>query len=212
MRCERFKVGSGCSLCVAGMKGQTHVKGHAGRGPTWRLTNGRERMALVRPGGAPANGGGGGALSGGDAATLCPVLWEYLSSEQWEDGSARLTSTLLVFVEEGRVKVCLNDRAAQRKGWVTGVTPEAAFTALEASLAAGNIEWRMDKQPKETLGLADNRAVRLAIVPPPALVSKLLPAPHADDVCAGVQACHGVLVRHHVAQRRHPWPTDSNVR
>jgi len=86
-------------------------------------------------------------VGGGDAATLCPNVWEYLSSESWDDGSPRQTSTLLIFVEEGLCKVCINDRALQRKAWMTGKTPDAAFVALDAALGAGNIEWRPDKAP-----------------------------------------------------------------
>ena len=147
MVCRTFRSGQPCSLCVEGLKGKRVTKGHAGRGVYGSSTYGGNRMALTRPSGAAPGSGGGGALAGGDAATLFPTLWEYLSGDTWDDGSARATSTMLAFVEDGMVKLCVNDRALQRKAWMTGRSPEAALAALEAALAAGNIEWRPDKAP-----------------------------------------------------------------
>jgi hypothetical protein len=78
----------------------------------------------------------------GDLAVLLPTLWEYLSLASWDDGSARVTSSLLLFVEDGLCKLCLNDRALERTGWASGVTLEAALSAMDASLADGRMEWR----------------------------------------------------------------------
>jgi len=147
MQCRVFKSGQPCPLCVEGMKGKRVYKGHAGRGVYGSSTYGGNRMALARPSGSATGSGSGGPLAGGDSATLFPTLWEYLSGDCWDDGSPRVTATMLVFVEDGMVKVCVNDRALQRKCWMTGRSPEAAFSALEAALAQGNVEWRPDKQP-----------------------------------------------------------------
>jgi hypothetical protein len=102
-------------------------------------------MAIRRANGAEKSGGSGGSLVGGDAAALFPTLWEWLSSEQYDDASARQTATMLVFVEDGSVKLCLNDRDSHRKAWVTGKTPEAAFASLEQALASDTADWRADK-------------------------------------------------------------------
>lgn len=99
-------------------------------------------MALVRPSG----GGGcpGGARQSGpdDLAGLYPTLWEYIASVRWEDGTARQPSSLLLFIEDGYAKLCLNDRELQRTGWATGASVAEAAEALEAALATGRIEWR----------------------------------------------------------------------
>lgn len=102
-------------------------------------------MALKRPEAVSSGSRGGSNLGLGDAAGLFPVLVEYLSCEQWDDGTARQSSTLLLFIEEGCFKLCLNDRAASRKAWVSGRTAEEAFSTLESALAAGGVEWRQDK-------------------------------------------------------------------
>lgn len=99
-------------------------------------------MAIQRPSGVPSNGGSSGPLVGGDAASYFPVTWEWLTSEQYDDGSTRETSTLLIFVEDGSVKLCFNDRGGDRKLWASGRDALAALTALEGMLAAGTGEWR----------------------------------------------------------------------
>jgi len=76
---------------------------------------------------------------------LRPAIWEYLVSERWEDGTARRTSTMTIFVEEGRVKLCLNDRQGQRSLWVSGATLLDALDALEGHLEQGTGDWRRNR-------------------------------------------------------------------
>lgn len=71
-----------------------------------------------------------------------PSLWEWLADARWDDGSPRTTATLLLFVEEGRWKLCLHDRDASRTAFLSGETPEAALRSLEAALASEGLEWR----------------------------------------------------------------------
>jgi hypothetical protein len=73
------------------------------------------------------------------------VLFEYLGSTSYDDGSARRTSTLLVFIEDSRVKGCLNDRQEERSLWVTEDTLEDLLVGLEMVLAAGTGDWRKSK-------------------------------------------------------------------
>lgn len=99
-------------------------------------------MALSKPVSAASGPNALGASAGSDCATLFPCLWEYVVSAQWEDGTPRVTASLLLFAEDGWFKLCLNDRACDRSAWASGVTPEAAFSSLEGQLAAGSVEWR----------------------------------------------------------------------
>jgi len=79
-----------------------------------------------------------------------PTLLEWLVTEQWEDGSERKTSTILVFGEEGRVKVRLADRETDKVLWVTAESVRKALASLEADLVGGTGEWR--DQPQYTPG------------------------------------------------------------
>lgn len=74
-----------------------------------------------------------------------PFLWEYLTLAAWDDGQVRQTSMLLVFVEDARFKVCLQDREQSRSMWVTADTVDAAFHLLENKLANDAPEWKASK-------------------------------------------------------------------
>jgi len=71
-----------------------------------------------------------------------PQVCEYLTSELWEDGSPRRTSTLLTFCEQGLVKICLSDRAFNRNTFMGGQTFAEAICALEEGLARDRVDWR----------------------------------------------------------------------
>jgi len=76
-----------------------------------------------------------------------PCLYEYLTVSQWEDKSPRLTSTLLLFVDEGRWKVCFTDKDADRYVFLTGLTVEGILNALEAGLKDDQLDWRKRREP-----------------------------------------------------------------
>lgn len=86
--------------------------------------------------------GAGHAFAQSVLPQLFPTLWAYLSDTVWSDGSARSTSTITVFAEDGLVKLCLNDREGKRTCWSTGTSLEESAEALEQRLAAGTAEWR----------------------------------------------------------------------
>lgn len=69
-------------------------------------------------------------------------LVNYLVDTEFDDGSARRTSTLLVFVEDGVVKVCLNDRENGRSAWASGKTLRSALESLNAAVGSDCAEWK----------------------------------------------------------------------
>lgn len=71
-----------------------------------------------------------------------PELLEHLTATKWDDGSPRQTSTLLLFVEGGRLKGCLSDRACARTLWSSGPSMESLVQSFEVMLADGSAEWR----------------------------------------------------------------------
>lgn len=71
-----------------------------------------------------------------------PALYEWLSSNAYPDGAARETSTLLIFVEQGGYKGCLNDRDQARGLWTASASFEGVLEALEGHLQGGTGEWR----------------------------------------------------------------------
>lgn len=97
----------------------------------------------------PSKNGAGRLIAGSvelcELAVAHPALWEYISECQWESGQPRVTSTLMLFVEEGLVKLCLHDRAAARSAWVSGRSWTSSLGSLEQVLAGGSVEWRKDR-------------------------------------------------------------------
>jgi len=71
-----------------------------------------------------------------------PTLYQWLSDDRWDDGSQRATSTLLLFVEDGCLKGCLNDREGGRSVFVTADSVESLLDELEAGLSQDSLAWR----------------------------------------------------------------------
>jgi len=87
-----------------------------------------------------------GDVSLGLAADF-PALYEYLTCCQWEDGEARVSATLLAFVESGSWRLCLNDRENSRSCWASGSSILEAARSLEGMLSSGCASWRSSNGP-----------------------------------------------------------------
>lgn len=132
-----------CGACYTNRKGRTNKRGHWGfresRRPKWE-----KRMGVLkkREPSATTSGNGGPAATDG-FATEYPGLWEMLTSSRYPDGSHRATSTLSLFVDEGLVKACLNDRDQSQNTFVSGHTITDCMRALESGLQADTLQWRV---------------------------------------------------------------------
>lgn len=99
-------------------------------------------MALRRPMPGEYNGPKEEPFSDRGLESEFPTLYEYLTSRNWADGSARLTTTLLIFVDNGVLRVCVNDRDNNRSAFVTATTLAAALASIETRLCGETMEWR----------------------------------------------------------------------
>ena len=72
----------------------------------------------------------------------CPAVTEYLTESAYPDGSARERAVISLFREDGRVKVCLNDRDTGRTLWRSADGVEDALILVEAALTDGTADWR----------------------------------------------------------------------
>jgi hypothetical protein len=73
------------------------------------------------------------------------AVLEFLFAETYPDGGERKTGTLLLFVDEGRLKVCLSDRDQGLVGFVTGSTVMEVLMAAESSLRQDSVDWRASR-------------------------------------------------------------------
>lgn len=71
-----------------------------------------------------------------------PTIVEYLTTDQWEDGSDRELSSLSMFVEDGKWKAAINDKAMKRSCYVTAESFDDALGRIEKALATSSADWR----------------------------------------------------------------------
>lgn len=77
-----------------------------------------------------------------------PLLMEFLTAAEWEGGERREPGTLLFFLDETVVKVCLNERSLGLVAFVTGSGVTGCCDAAEQLLANGRLDWRKAKFPR----------------------------------------------------------------
>jgi len=77
-----------------------------------------------------------------------PTLVEFLTRVVWEDGSPREKGSVFVFIEDGMVKACLNDKDSLQVAFVSSVTFAGLWEALEKGLRDDTLDWRVSSQGK----------------------------------------------------------------
>lgn len=134
-----------CGFCYEGAKGRRFHRGHFG----YRDRRPFRCMEVIDVRKPVASGPGARAAASvnvlAQERVLYPTVFQYLTDAVWDDGSPRETSTLMLLVEDGWLKACLNDRAMGRSLWVTGDALADVLAALELHLASGSGDWRVKK-------------------------------------------------------------------
>lgn len=116
-------------------------------GEAWAVEEVME-MLLRKEDLAGRGGSGPRPLTDPGFAGSYPILWSYLTQNRWQDGSPRLTSSLLLFADDGVLKAMLRDREAGLCLWIAGATVSGLFDALEAAVSDAKADWRQDRQSK----------------------------------------------------------------
>lgn len=80
-------------------------------------------------------------------AVSYPTLHEWMSTQTWEDGTARATTTLFLFVDQGVLKAMLKDRDAGQVAFASAEALDDLLGHLEERLKAGTVEWKVDRPP-----------------------------------------------------------------
>ena len=89
-----------------------------------------------------------GPVLGADVAPPCglsakyPSLWHFLADDQWDDGSVRVSGTVTLLVEAGRIKAALNDRDGSRSAFISSDSLETLLGAVDTALEKDRVEWR----------------------------------------------------------------------
>lgn len=100
-------------------------------------------MSLRRPGNAEATGKAvAPQASPGRWGEGYPTLWAFLADPAYEDGTPRQTGTVMLFVEQGRLKAWVHDREQERTAFLTAACPEDLFAELNDGLEDDELDWR----------------------------------------------------------------------
>lgn len=116
------------------------------RGATWLDVEREVQLMIQRQANRKVAGVTEGEVVPCALALQLPTLFDYLTQRRYADGSARQTSSVLIFEEGGILKGMLRDRDLGLCCWVAGNSLEGLFAALEAALGDPEHEWRVDRQ------------------------------------------------------------------
>lgn len=86
--------------------------------------------------------GRGDGLSTCALKARCPTLAEFLESTTFGDGSPRIVPTLTLFLEQGVLKACLNDREEGMIAFISAGSLTGLLEALEEALILDTLDWR----------------------------------------------------------------------
>jgi len=82
----------------------------------------------------------------GEFSSRYPTLWDYLSQAAWEDGKARQTSTLFIFLDDGKWTVMLKDRDRELVAFFKAERLTVCLTLIEDALCSDSVDWRADRK------------------------------------------------------------------
>ena len=137
--------GERCPYCNENIKGRCNHRGHRGYRAAKRKP--RPLEYIMRRVSAESGRGDDGSIGPSDDTLSSdhPLLHEHLVTANWEDGSERETSTLLLFVGQGAWKACLNNRSEGLTLWASGSSLAGAMEALERALDTSAPDWRRNR-------------------------------------------------------------------
>lgn len=81
----------------------------------------------------------------GDDAGIYPALVEFLTRDRFEDNEIRVRGNLLVFVEGGRLKGCLTDKAQAMVGFVAVESLDVMLGAIDVAIRDSKVDWRKQR-------------------------------------------------------------------
>jgi len=107
-------------------------------------------MPLTRPSKNGAlSSGSCGAVSWGAWEKDYPDLVEFLSRSTWEDGKPRATGTITLFLENGFLRIWINDKDGGRGTCITAPSPEEGLLLSSLAVSSAETAWRADVKARQ---------------------------------------------------------------
>lgn len=132
-----------CAACYANIRGRSRYKGHRHyvSPPTpyvpWESYVMKKPTAATKP-----TSLGPTTMDGDSILKRYPKIVEYLTTDAWEDGSARDPSALSVMLRDGDVLLALNDKDLKQSLYTQAESLTEALKLMEAALAEDKGTWR----------------------------------------------------------------------
>jgi len=133
-------------MCICNVKGRSNYKGHRNYRAVPSLPVMGVEMAIKRRDASVQEQGGPKKVPLTAWQKSYPTLWEFLSLTTFEDGSDRKLPTITLFLGPDGLQACLNDRDQGMAAFVTSVTLDGLWTALEEGLKGDKLDWRRSQQ------------------------------------------------------------------
>lgn len=142
----RGKCSPGCPQCYANVRGRSSYRGHRCSLGRRTLRTANVRSFMQRPASRGDGDVPGGRGRDVELHRLYPCLAAHVCDDRWDDGAARVPSTLFIFHDGSRFKVMLKDREAETVAFLSSETFQGLLEGLEVGLANGTLDWRVDRQ------------------------------------------------------------------
>jgi hypothetical protein len=138
VKCEGW-----CAECYSNRRGRSNYRGHWGYRRYDRSLSWEVLAVLKKPTGSlPGVPARAFDVSTDEVLRDLPSLASFLCDVTWEDGSDRVPGTVLLFVQDGRIKACLNDKASSRVCFLTAQTVLDVLHAADEAVDSGHADWR----------------------------------------------------------------------
>lgn len=98
----------------------------------------------------PSGNGKAGAFVDQKAMDKYPSLVEFLTVTEWAPNEPRDPGSLTLFVTEGRVKVCFNDKDANMSAFASLDSLCDVLKEMETLLAKDDLDWRKNAWDRKT--------------------------------------------------------------
>ena len=148
MRCRDW-----CGSCYEGLKGRATRRGHTSA--CGHMNKRRSVNVASFKGPVPSAAGAVGVVRPWMDAQLdavAPALRGWLGDADDDDGHPRDGGTMLLFVEDARLKCCLHDRQTGYKAFCSAYSWEELLGVVEELLATGKGDWRAPKEQPQRKG------------------------------------------------------------
>jgi len=145
VRCKRGK-SDWCGHCYATLRGRaSHPGSRSGKRPVRSMTEARSNMAMKRPTDNPKEKAGSKVVDEVLRGWL-PDLHEFLTENQWDDGKARKTGTMMILTQDGVWKAWIHDTDLRVSGWVSAESWESLLETVNRGFGENSISWKADKR------------------------------------------------------------------